>query len=377
MEFVSDGGAALTGYQPNELVGDGPTSYGGLIHVNDRQILRDEVQRALREGRRFQLEYRITTRTGRTRWVWEQGRGLFGADGEVLALEGFITDIDALKRKEAVLTERAHCTERHNAEFLASKGALERAVEELTRANGELDDFAYIVSHDLKEPLRGIQNYAAFLLDDYGDRIDEEGRTKLNTVVRLSQRLNTLIDTLLDCSRLGRTEPTIKPTNLDEVLDDVLDSLHAALHARGVEIRRPQALLPTIPCDRVRVTELFQNLITNAFKYNDKPDPWIEIGHQDQGGMPVTLYVRDNGIGIAEKHHDAVFRIFKRLHGRDQYGGGSGAGLTIVQRIVTRHGGRIWLQSQPGVGTTFSFTLRGDHQHAPSRGNREAAGVID
>jgi signal transduction histidine kinase len=120
--------------------------------------------------------------------------------------------------------------------------------------------------------------------------------------------------------------------------------------------------LPTVRCDPVRAGSVLQNLVSNAVKYNDKPEKWIEIGWLDpetEGG-PAVLYVRDNGIGIPEKHWDSIFRIFKRLHGRDRFGGGSGAGLTIARKLVERHGGRIWLESAPGEGTTFFFTLEPD-----------------
>ncbi len=110
----------------------------------------------------------------------------------------------------------------------------------------------------------------------------------------------------------------------------------------------------------MRVAEVFRNLITNAIKYNDKPGKWIEIGCQQVTALPPVFYVRDNGIGIPEKHFEAVFRIFKRLHGRNKFGGGAGAGLTIVKKIVKRHGGRVWIESTPGQGTTFKFTLAGD-----------------
>ena len=119
--------------------------------------------------------------------------------------------------------------------------------------------------------------------------------------------------------------------------------------------------LPKMRCDQARVGEIFRNLITNAIKYNDKPEKWIEIGVQNGGGaLPLyVFYVRDNGIGIRPNHLESIFRIFKRLHGRDRYGGGTGAGLTIVKKIVERHGGDIWVNSEPGEGTTFYFTLEG------------------
>lgn len=245
--------------------------------------------------------------------------------------------------------------------------------EELKKSNKELDDFAYIASHDLKEPLRGINNYAVFLKEDYGDKLDDEGRGKLDTMMRLCQRLDGFIDSLLTYSRLGRVEMALRTQDLDEVLDEVVDTLRLALEEKGVEVRRPRRL-PCIICDSARVAEIFSNLVTNAYKYNDKEEKWIEIGWSGpgegesgasllEGGQDkfskesIVFYVRDNGIGIPEKHLDNVFAIFKRLHSREKYGGGSGAGLTIAKKIVERHGGRIWVESTVGEGSTFYFTL--------------------
>jgi signal transduction histidine kinase len=238
---------------------------------------------------------------------------------------------------------------------------LARRNEELHQSNKELDDFAYIASHDLKEPLRGIHNFSNFLLEDYADKLAGDGRAKLETLVRLTLRMETLIDSLLQFSRLGRVDLAIDQVDLNEIVAEVLESLAITLQEEKVEIRLPLPL-PKVRADRVRVGEIFSNLIVNAVKYNDKPQKWIEIGTTRNGSPlgagPPVFYVRDNGIGIPEKHFDAVFRIFKRLHGRDQFGGGTGAGLTIVKKIVERHHGRIWIQASPGEGTTFYFTLQ-------------------
>jgi PAS domain S-box-containing protein len=250
------------------------------------------------------------------------------------------------------ITERRKAEEqlRFYAQELKAKNA------ELARSNQELDDFAYIASHDLKEPLRGIHNYSQFLLDDYGAKLDEEGKEKLTTLCRLAQRMETLIDSLLQFSRVGRVELASRATDLNELVRSTLEPLQITLREEKVDVRIPRPL-PTVTCDRVRVGEVFHNLITNAIKYNDKPQKWVEVGVREGAGGPPVFYVRDNGIGIPPRHHGAIFRIFKRLHGRDKYGGGTGAGLTIVKKIVERHGGRIWVESAVGEGTTFLFTL--------------------
>jgi signal transduction histidine kinase len=238
---------------------------------------------------------------------------------------------------------------------------LEERNSELRQSNKELDDFAYIASHDLKEPLRGIHNFSLFLLEDYGDKLDAEGRSKLETLPRLTRRMESLIDSLLHFSRVGRVDLAMDQVDLNETVAGVLDSLGAHLAEHGIEVRIPRPL-PTVLCDRARIGEIWRNLITNAAKYNDKPARWVEIGYLE--AAPPVFYVKDNGIGIPEKHFDSIFRIFKRLHGRDQFGGGTGAGLTIVKKIVERHNGRVWLESSHGQGTTFYFTLDPSDQGA-------------
>jgi len=285
-------------------------------------------------------------------------------------LEG---EIARLIDSEAELAERNQSLSRdmeeshrslaeQNQQLLFYTQELEKRNSELVRSNQELDDFAYVASHDLKEPLRGIHNYATFLTEDYRECLDDEGREKLGTLTRLSQRMELLIDSLLQFSRVGRVDLAFEATNLNDVVRDVLLSLSIMLTEHQTTVRMPE-LLPTVVCDRVRIREVFLNLVTNAIKYNDKPERWLEIGWKerrspDDSAPPEAVYfVRDNGIGIKDKHFEAVFGIFKRLHGRDKFGGGTGAGLTIVKKIVERHGGRIWVESVLGEGTTFCFTL--------------------
>jgi signal transduction histidine kinase len=268
-------------------------------------------------------------------------------------------DSDLLEAKAGLehrVEERTDALRQELGERLRAERELEERNTELQRSNQELDDFAYIASHDLKEPLRGIHNFASFLLEDYRDKLDDDGRSKLETLTRLSRRMETLIDSLLQYSRLGRVDLAIADVDLNEIVGEVLDSIGIGLRENRVEVRIPRPL-PLVRCDPVRVRELYYNLIVNAMKYNDKPEKWIEIGWE---GHPPAFYVRDNGIGIQERHHEAIFRIFKRLHGRDKFGGGTGAGLTIVKKIVERHSGRIWVDSAIGEGTTVHFTLEKD-----------------
>jgi light-regulated signal transduction histidine kinase (bacteriophytochrome) len=245
---------------------------------------------------------------------------------------------------------------------------------ELERSNSELDSFAYIASHDLKEPLRGIHNYATFLLEDYGEILKADGADKLHTLVRLTKRMESLIESLLKFSHLGRQELQLSPIALDRLIGNVKELFDMNPQWQNCQIRIPRSL-PTVLGDRVLLEEVFTNLISNAFKYNDQPEKWAEISweyhinHSLEDDLAegndepmseskfVTISIRDNGIGIREKHLDAVFRIFKRLHAANKYGGGTGAGLTIVKKIIERHGGSIQVQSIYGKGTVFLFTL--------------------
>lgn len=232
---------------------------------------------------------------------------------------------------------------------------------DLVRSNDELDAFAYVAGHDLKEPLRGIHKYAHFLLEETraGRVIDDHGRDRIDALLRLTVRMDSLLDALLHFSRVGRLSLERHPVALDDVLGEAVDMLGARLLENEIEIRIPRSL-PTVSCDRIRVREIFANLISNAAKYNDKPQRWVEIGYVDTVGddeSASTFYVRDNGIGIDARHAERVFMMFKRLHAREAYGGGSGAGLAIVKKLVEQHQGRSWFTSQVGVGSTFFFTL--------------------
>ncbi|MBI4384314.1 MAG: HAMP domain-containing protein [Nitrospinae bacterium] len=275
--------------------------------------------------------------------------------------------------------ELADSFNRMTSQLQKSYAEIRKANEDLARSNKELDDFAYIVSHDLKEPLRGIHNYSIFVKEDYYDKLDDDGKAKLDTLVRLSQRLEDLINDILYYSRVGRSALTLFPADLNQVVEDVLEGLRVMIEENNVEIRVPRPL-PTVDCDKTRAIEIFYNLLTNAVKYNDKSCKWVEIGfidpkekegesprHPLQGGSGIgsrpslgahVFYVRDNGIGIPEKHFESIFRIFKRLHGKDKYGGGTGVGLTIVKKLVELHHGGIWVESARGEGTTFYFTLK-------------------
>ncbi|MBD2169540.1 GAF domain-containing protein [Calothrix membranacea FACHB-236] len=228
---------------------------------------------------------------------------------------------------------------------------------ELERSNRELSSFAYAASHDLKEPLRGIYNYSTVLIEDYAHVLDADAIEYLETVVTLSVRMEALINALLRLAQLGKAQLRTKATDINELITQVIDIFHASRqYSQVLDIRIPRPL-PTIACDSVLVNEVFSNLIGNALKYNDKPEQWVEIGYGTGENSAPVFYVRDNGIGIPEHHRETIFRLFKRLHSQEKFGGGVGAGLAIVKKIVELHNGQIWVESTVGVGSTFYFTL--------------------
>jgi signal transduction histidine kinase len=251
---------------------------------------------------------------------------------------------------------------------------LQGYMDQLERSNQELDDFAYIASHDLKEPLRGLFNHASFLLEDYQNKLDEDGTRRLKRLSLLSQRMERLVNDLLYFSRLGRAELAIQETDLNGVIDEIRLMMEAMLTERHARVIVPRSL-PRIVCDKPRVTEVFRNLITNAVKYNDKTKRTVEVGFREvvntsDGPEWNVFYVKDNGIGIEAEFYDEIFRIFKRLNTTDRQEAGTGVGLTFVKKIVERHGGRVWLESEPGKGTTFYFNLNSERQE-PARQSHE------
>jgi PAS domain S-box-containing protein len=248
-----------------------------------------------------------------------------------------------------------------------SEAELLRYTKQLEHSNQELDDFAYIASHDLKEPLRGLFNHASFILEDYGDKLDDEGQRRLNRLLRLAQRMENLVNDLLYFSRLGRGELAIQMTDPNMVIREITQMMESFLKERGAQIVMP-SIMPSITCDRPRLTEVFRNLITNAIKYNDKAERTIEVGFLNtvmapHGMEENVFYIKDNGIGIAPEFHQDIFRIFKRLNKDDDKESGTGVGLTFVKKIVERHKGHVWLESIVGRGTTFYFNLNQEATH--------------
>ncbi|MEU4653742.1 ATP-binding protein [Streptomyces sp. NPDC023723] len=227
--------------------------------------------------------------------------------------------------------------------------------EELRTTNQDLASFAHAAAHDLKEPLRGISNAATFALED-ATGLDPVTLRRLRTMRRLADHMDALLNSLLHYSRLGQAGLRVVDTDLGAVLDAAVEVAGPRLAEERVTLRRGE--LPRVPADPDRLHEVLVNLLVNAAKYaRDGVERWVEVSARRDAAGELVVVVRDNGIGIPAEQQDEVFGLFRRLHPAAERGGGTGVGLAVVKRIVERHGGRMWLESEPGVGTAFLFTL--------------------
>ncbi|HZA21999.1 MAG TPA: ATP-binding protein, partial [Dehalococcoidia bacterium] len=231
--------------------------------------------------------------------------------------------------------------------------ALEQRVNQLDQANADLERFAYVASHDLQEPLRMVSGFSQMLQEKYQDQLDADAREYIWYLVDAAGRMRNLIQDLLAFSRVQTRGRPLEMVNCEEVLGWVLSNLQAAIEeAQAVVTHDP---LPEVMGDATQLMQVFQNLLANAMKFRKLEPPRVHISVEGSG-EEFIFSVTDNGIGIEPEFHQRIFEIFQRLHTRDRYPG-TGIGLAICQRIIDRHGGRIWVESEPGQGSTFYFSL--------------------
>ncbi len=391
--YISPQLEALLGFVPSEWLGK-PDAWVRQLHPEDRERVLAEVTRSHALGKPFRSEYRLLTKDGREIWINDQATLVRDANGIPLFLHGIFLDITQRKQVEQELEQFNEELERRVAERTLE---IRRASQALEAANKELEAFSYSVSHDLRAPLASIDSFSGLVLEDYGPQIPEEARRFLTLIRDNAESMSALTNALLDFSRLSRAplkKQTVAPSSLAR---QALESLLAQEQGRRVEAEI--ADLPVCQADPILLKQVFANLLSNALKYSRTRDVTrIEVGFQSQvSGLesndtesrscqhetpeqsegsasavgsnldlpppetcspePETVYyVRDNGVGFDMTQAESLFGVFQRLHHAEEYEG-NGVGLAIVERIIHRHGGRIWAEAEVDKGATFFFTL--------------------
>jgi PAS domain S-box-containing protein len=352
-DFIGEGIRGITGYSPEEFteaLWDSLTLERVLLDELSVYSFNEAIDR-VRTGLNtvWKCNHRIRARDGSIHWVFEAAVELRDQDGISYGSIGMFQDITERKRVDEQIRQLNEELEKHVRDRTA----------QLEAANKELEAFSYSVSHDLRSPLRTIVGFSKIINDDYSAGLDPIGRGFLQKIGEAGRKMNQLIDDLLAFSRLGRKSLEKRPVDLNEIVRNVIDSL--AQETAGRQMEWVLAELPPATADPALLQQVYANLIGNAVKYTSRREAArIEIGSISQGGGTV-YFVRDNGAGFDMQFADKVFGVFQRLHRDDEFEG-TGIGLAIVERIITRHGGRIWFEAEVDKGATFYFTLQPDIQ---------------
>jgi signal transduction histidine kinase len=235
---------------------------------------------------------------------------------------------------------------------------LQALLKELAAKNAELETFVFSVSHDLKTPIVTIEGFMGALREDFGNLIPEDCERYLNYIGDATRKMELLINDLLELSRIGRLTVKKSEFPLADLMEEVIAGLQPQIEGKGVQVTVSQGL-PLVYGEKKRLVQVMENLLSNAIKYigKENPSPRIEVGVREQDDQKV-IFVKDNGIGIEKIYFEKIFQVFQRLPSAKKIEEGTGIGLAIVKRIIEYHGGRVWLESEPGKGTTFFFTLK-------------------
>jgi len=323
----------LTGFTEEEIVSKNFLKIG-TINAKDIPKLIKLFSNLLRGKKLPPIEFNYQTKDGTNSWG-----------------EAHVKIIKISKKKREIIAILRDITQRKKHDE-----KMKYLLNELEQSNRELDNYTYAVSHDLKAPLRTVEAFSEFLLEDYAERLDEEGKDYLKRIMDASIRMKELIDDLLLISRVGRKHTETELVDLNKIIEEIRLDFESQLEERGGNIISDK--LPIIKIQKVWFQQLFSNLISNGLKFNKSSDPKVWLSYEERLNEYV-FSVRDNGIGIDKKYHEKIFNIFQRLHSQDEYPG-TGAGLTICKKIVESLGGKIWVESKPGKGSTFYFTYPKD-----------------
>jgi PAS domain S-box-containing protein len=329
--FVSDNVTRQMGYQPQDFTAD-PEFWMNHLHPDDVPRVLASLETLLLEGT-LAYEYRFLNKSGRYIWMRDEMTLVRDASGQPTEIVGAWIDVTSRKEAEA---ER------------------EALIRELTEKNSELTRFTYTVSHDLKSPLVTIGGFLNHVAEDAASgRLDRLG-PDIDRIQKAVKKMGRLLNELLELSRVGRIMADPESIPFQDLAAQAMESVQGRLDDRGVKVEI-QPDLKTVRGDRARLTQVVQNLLDNAAKFmGSQADPHVEIGRMPGGDGLATFFVRDNGMGIAPKHHERVFGLFDKL---DTTSDGTGVGLALVKRIIEVHGGRVWVESEEGKGATFFFTL--------------------
>jgi PAS domain S-box-containing protein len=384
---VNPFGADQLGYTTAELIGH---SVLGVFCDADKDAVRRNVELCLENmGQTMNWEIRKIRKDGTMLWVRETARAVPRENSAVVLIA--CEDITARKQAEEDLRkahdelerrvqERTRELEKSNqrleievTERKQAEAILAQRSTELARSNAELEQLAYVASHDLQEPLRMVASYLQLLAQRYKNRLDADADEFIGFAVDGARRMQALIEDLLAFSRVGTKAKPLQPTASAAVVETAVSSLRVAIDESGARIQCDA--LPVVLGDAVQLTQLFQNLIGNAIKFRRENAPEIHIGAEREDGF-WRFSLRDNGIGISPEYFERIFVMFQRLHGRREYSG-TGIGLAICKKIVERHGGQIWVESSPGAGSTFKFTLPVERRERRGAGALESdSGVV-
>jgi PAS domain S-box-containing protein len=339
-DFFNQGWLRFTGRALADELG---TRWAEGVHPEDFQRCMDVYFESFNQRRPFRMEYRLRRADGEYRWILDQGTPRYDHEGRFAGYIGSCIDVQDFKDAEQALL-------RANDEL---ELRVHNRTEELRQSNGDLEQFAYAASHDLQEPLRTVASYVQLLSRRYQGKLDRDADDFIAYAVDGVTRMKHLIQDLLLYSRLTTRGEPPQATDCEEVLDRALANLRAAIEEAGAEVTHDP--LPEVVADSSQLVRVFQNLIGNAIKFRGEQRARVHVGAERRDG-DWLLSFRDNGIGIDPKYGDRVFAIFQRLHDRERYPG-TGIGLAICRKVVERHGGRIWFESEPGQGSTFYVSL--------------------